>query len=153
MSAAPISEMTDRARDVFRMVVEGYLDSGLPVGSRTISKLPGISLSPASIRNVMQDLEESGHRVIVNLASKEYWRAMEGRLDPGIGVIEIDFREQGPNGLRFNSFEAKRARGMMARYICENRLSDAEALKGFDSDGYAYDRVHSDAKRWRFSRT
>ncbi|PWG01651.1 heat-inducible transcriptional repressor HrcA [Sphingosinicella humi] len=60
MSTTPICEMTDRARDVFRLVVEGYLDSGLPVGSRTISKLPGVNLSPASIRNVMQDLEELG---------------------------------------------------------------------------------------------
>ncbi len=42
------------------MVVESYLDSGAPVGSRTISKFPGLNLSPASIRNVMQDLEEAG---------------------------------------------------------------------------------------------
>jgi heat-inducible transcriptional repressor len=56
----PIHEMTDRARDVFRIVVESYLDTGLPVGSRTLSKVSGLNLSPASIRNVMQDLEESG---------------------------------------------------------------------------------------------
>ena len=60
MSTTPVTELTDRARDVFRMVVEGYLGSGAPVGSRTVSKLPGINLSPASIRNVMQDLEELG---------------------------------------------------------------------------------------------
>ncbi len=42
------------------MVVESYLDSGAPVGSRTISKYTGLNLSPASIRNVMQDLEEAG---------------------------------------------------------------------------------------------
>jgi heat-inducible transcriptional repressor len=42
------------------MVVEGYLNSGAPIGSRTISKLPSVNLSPASIRNVMQDLEELG---------------------------------------------------------------------------------------------
>jgi heat-inducible transcriptional repressor len=52
--------MSSRARDVFRMVVEGYLESGAPVGSRTISRLGGLNLSPASIRNVMQDLEEMG---------------------------------------------------------------------------------------------
>lgn len=56
----PILELTDRARDVFRTVVESYLDSGTPIGSRTISKLSGLNLSPASIRNVMQDLEELG---------------------------------------------------------------------------------------------
>ncbi|OQW80115.1 MAG: heat-inducible transcriptional repressor HrcA [Proteobacteria bacterium ST_bin14] len=57
---APILELNDRARDVFRSVVESYIDSGSPIGSRTISKLAGINLSPASIRNVMQDLEELG---------------------------------------------------------------------------------------------
>ncbi|WP_129791175.1 heat-inducible transcriptional repressor HrcA [Sphingosinicella sp. CPCC 101087] len=55
-----IGEMSDRARDVFRLVVEAYLDSGHPVGSRTISRISGVNLSPASIRNVMQDLEETG---------------------------------------------------------------------------------------------
>ncbi|MCW3836497.1 heat-inducible transcriptional repressor HrcA [Sphingomonas canadensis] len=60
MTTPPIHELTDRARDVFRIVVESYLDSGVPVGSRTISKISGLNLSPASIRNVMQDLEELG---------------------------------------------------------------------------------------------
>ena len=60
VSVAPVLELTDRARDVFRVVVESYLGSGAPVGSRTISKLGAMNLSPASIRNVMQDLEELG---------------------------------------------------------------------------------------------
>jgi heat-inducible transcriptional repressor len=60
MATTPVTEISERARDVFRMVVENYLGTGQPVGSRTISKLPGINLSPASIRNVMQDLEELG---------------------------------------------------------------------------------------------
>jgi heat-inducible transcriptional repressor len=58
--AAAVTELTDRARDVFRIVVENYLGSGAPVGSRTISKFGGMNLSSASIRNVMQDLEELG---------------------------------------------------------------------------------------------
>jgi heat-inducible transcriptional repressor len=57
---AGINEMSDRARDVFRLVVESYLESGVPVGSRTISRTSTLNLSPASIRNVMQDLEETG---------------------------------------------------------------------------------------------
>ena len=60
MAATPVTELTERAREVFRLLVENYLGSGAPVGSRTISRLPGINLSPASIRNVMQDLEELG---------------------------------------------------------------------------------------------
>jgi heat-inducible transcriptional repressor len=55
-----ILEITDRARDVFRLVVEAYLETGQPVGSRTLAKTSSLNLSPASIRNVMQDLEEAG---------------------------------------------------------------------------------------------
>jgi len=55
-----IPELSDRARDVFRLVVEAYIDAGQPVGSRTIARTSLLNLSPASIRNVMQDLEEAG---------------------------------------------------------------------------------------------
>lgn len=57
---APVSELTDRARDVFRAVVDGYVASGIPVGSKTIALASGLNLSPASIRGVMQELEELG---------------------------------------------------------------------------------------------
>ena len=101
---------------------------------------------------LMEELEEAGGDTILNIASKEYWRAGEGRLPARARVIEVDFREHGPKGLRFNSFAAKRARGMMARYMCEHRISDPEAMKGFDSDGYAFDPADSDEKHWRFVR-
>lgn len=58
-SAASLNELDARARDVFRHVVETYLETGEPVGSRTISK-GGVHLSPASIRNTMQDLSALG---------------------------------------------------------------------------------------------
>ncbi len=58
-SAAPLADLDQRARDIFRHVVETYLETGEPVGSRTLSK-GGDHLSPASIRNTMQDLSELG---------------------------------------------------------------------------------------------
>jgi cytoplasmic iron level regulating protein YaaA (DUF328/UPF0246 family) len=100
----------------------------------------------------MADLKAEGSNVIVNLASKEYWAAIGGKLDPAANVITIDFREEGPDGLRFNSFAAKRARGMMARFICEHRHQHPEALKGFDTDGYHFDAEGSDDTLWRFIR-
>lgn len=54
-----LAELDERARDIFRRIVETYLDTGEPVGSRTISR-GGVSLSPASIRNTMQDLTQLG---------------------------------------------------------------------------------------------
>ena len=57
--SAPLSSLDQRARDIFRRIVETYLETGEPVGSRTISK-GGVQLSPASIRNTMQDLTMAG---------------------------------------------------------------------------------------------
>ena len=54
----PIGELTDRMREIFGLVVEAYLDRGLPIGSRAL--VDSINLSPASIRGVMQELEERG---------------------------------------------------------------------------------------------
>ena len=56
---ASLTDLDDRARDIFRRIVESYLETGDPVGSRTLSK-GGVQLSPASIRNTMQDLAGLG---------------------------------------------------------------------------------------------
>ncbi len=59
MASPPISELNARAREIFRLVVEGYLGSGQPVGSKTLAGA-GLNLSPASIRSVLHDLEGLG---------------------------------------------------------------------------------------------
>ncbi|MDD3445309.1 MAG: heat-inducible transcriptional repressor HrcA [Zavarzinia sp.] len=55
-----IQELNDRSRQIFRTIVEAYLETGEPVGSRTLSQRLDFPLSPASIRNVMSDLEQAG---------------------------------------------------------------------------------------------
>lgn len=55
-----ITELNERSREIFKYIVSSYLDTGSPVGSRTISKSIDLSLSPASIRNTMADLEDMG---------------------------------------------------------------------------------------------
>ncbi|MEM6475903.1 MAG: heat-inducible transcriptional repressor HrcA [Pseudomonadota bacterium] len=60
MASPPISEMTERARDIFRRVVEEYIESGQPVGSKTLASDASVNLSPASIRSVLADLEGLG---------------------------------------------------------------------------------------------
>ena len=59
-NATPLSDLNDRSRDVFRRLVESYIETGEPVGSRTISKTMENAISAATIRNVMQDLEGLG---------------------------------------------------------------------------------------------
>ena len=60
MASPPISELNERARDIFRLVVEDYLASGQPVGSKALASHGGIDLSPASIRSVLSELEQRG---------------------------------------------------------------------------------------------
>jgi heat-inducible transcriptional repressor len=60
MTSPPITELTLRAREIFRLVVEGYIASGQPVGSKTLAGVGGMNLSSASIRSVLHQLEALG---------------------------------------------------------------------------------------------
>lgn len=99
------------------------------------------------------DVAAEGSGTVLNLASKEYWAAVADKLPVGVRVVQVDFREPGPDGPRFVSFSAKRARGMMARWLVEHRVRETQDMQGFDSDGYRFDAAASSADAWRFSRT
>ncbi|HYA80047.1 MAG TPA: heat-inducible transcriptional repressor HrcA [Methylocystis sp.] len=60
LPSSNLAQLGERSREIFRLIVDSYLASGEPVGSRHLSKLLPMALSPASVRNVMQDLEELG---------------------------------------------------------------------------------------------
>ncbi|MFK7995519.1 MAG: heat-inducible transcriptional repressor HrcA [Granulosicoccus sp.] len=60
MTANPVFEFTDREQHILKLLVDHYIEQGTPVGSRTLSRLPGIDISAASVRNVMGDLEHMG---------------------------------------------------------------------------------------------
>jgi heat-inducible transcriptional repressor len=55
-----ITELNERSREIFRLIVDAYVETGEPVGSRTLSRRAALDLSPATIRNVMADLEDAG---------------------------------------------------------------------------------------------
>src|SRR6201989_1859833 len=59
-SANSVAPLNDRSREIFRLIVESYLATGEPVGSRNLSRILPMTLSPASVRNVMSDLEQLG---------------------------------------------------------------------------------------------
>ncbi len=95
-----------------------------------------------------EDVAEDGTGVVLNLASQEYWAAVDGQLPSGVRIVAVDFRD----GDRFVSFHAKKARGLMARWMIEHRITDIDAMRGFDSAGYAYDADASTDDQWRFAR-
>ena len=98
-----------------------------------------------------EELADHEDRTLINLASKEYFGAVDVTALPG-DVIAIDFRDDRDGELRFNTFVAKEARGAMARYMVDERLDRPEGLKGFSGYGYEYRADHSDAERWAFVR-
>lgn len=91
--------------------------------------------------------------ILVNLASKEYAKAVNRKLLPkGNKVITPIFKQDTDKGYKQIVVYAKKARGMMSRFIIQNRIEDIEHLKGFDTEGYVYAPQLSDDKEWVFIR-
>ena len=90
-------------------------------------------------------------QALVNLASEEYFKSVKpAKLDRP--VITPVFEEWKGGGYKIVSFFAKRARGLMARYAIEHKLTKPEQLKDFDSEGYGFDAKASNESRWIFRR-
>ena len=95
--------------------------------------------------------QEQGARVLVNLASEEYFKSVRvAMLD--VPVIRPVFEDWKNGRYKIISFYAKRARGLMARYAAVKKIGDPEQLKAFKVDGYAYVKQDSDHKTWIFRR-
>lgn len=89
--------------------------------------------------------------VVINLASQEYFRAVDTR-SLRARVVECVFLEYKNGDYKIISFLAKRARGLMARYAIEHRLVQPEQLRAFDVEGYAYAAEVSSPDRYVFRR-
>lgn len=87
---------------------------------------------------------------VINLASTEYFKATGKKM--ASPVITPSFKEDSGIELKMIGFFAKKARGMMARYMIERRITQAEALKDFDMEGYGFRSDLSDASNWTFTR-
>jgi cytoplasmic iron level regulating protein YaaA (DUF328/UPF0246 family) len=89
--------------------------------------------------------------VVVNLASQEYFKAVDQKVLKA-RVIECVFEEYKGGKYKVISFFAKRARGLLARYAIQKHIQNPEKLKDFNLEGYAYAASESDANRWVFRR-
>ena len=96
-------------------------------------------------------LNERGDGIVVNLASEEYFKAVD-RKALGARVIQCVFQERKGDAWKVISFHAKRARGLMARHVIDQRIDEPEGLKQFAEEGYAYAADASDPDRLVFRR-
>ena len=87
--------------------------------------------------SLKKTLEQQKKPILLNLASEEYFKVLQPK-ELGCPVISPVFQDAKAGQYKIISFFAKRARGLMARYVVENRIADPADLKGFNLDGYKY---------------
>ena len=98
-----------------------------------------------------ESLKSQKQKVIVNLASQEYWKSVKPKQLNG-EVINVAFKENKDGKSRIIAIFAKKARGMMADFIIRNRIESVEGLKDFNYEGYQYDDKVSTDSLFVFSR-
>ena len=98
-----------------------------------------------------QELEQNDHRILINLASNEYFSAINTKKLKA-RIITPSFKENKDGKYQMISFFAKRARGLMSRFIIQNNISDPEEMKAFDWEGYYFNNQLSGENDWVFTR-
>ena len=99
---------------------------------------------------LQEDLDQTGSDVIVNCASQEYFKAVNASKIKA-KIIDIQFKEMHKGELKFISFNAKKARGLMTRYAIDHSITDAEDLKAFNYEDYALNSDLSSENEWFFT--
>jgi len=100
---------------------------------------------------IAEDTGSQNPPVLINLASNEYFKSIQASSFP-YEIITPVFKESDGEGFRNVTIYAKKARGMMLRFIIQNRINNAEYLKAFDEEGYYLNNNLSNEKEWVFCR-
>lgn len=105
----------------------------------------------SKITEALNQLLASDDKVLVNLASNEYFKSVQKKhLDARL--VTPQFKDWKNGQYKMISFYAKKARGLMCRYAIQNRITQADDLKGFNLDGYYFSEDQSDNNNWVFLR-
>ncbi len=92
---------------------------------------------PISQRMINEAVEESDSKVLVNLASNEYFKSVNKKKLKA-EIVTPDFKDMHNGEYKIISFFAKKARGLMTRFILENNITEISELQAFDYDGYVF---------------
>jgi cytoplasmic iron level regulating protein YaaA (DUF328/UPF0246 family) len=122
----------------------------LEMGTR-LSNAQGNNLYDFWGSDISKILNEDEKKLIVNLASNEYFKAIDKKILKA-QILDIVFKEKKKDTYKVIGIYAKRARGLMINYIIRNRLNDAAALKDFSDEGYRFDNDLSSESSWVFLR-
>lgn len=105
-------------------------------------------------QNILQELKKSEEKIIFNLMSKEYFKALNQKILTDYPIIDFDFLQYNPATDEYRQvvIQTKKARGYMVRYIVENKINSVEGLKGFAMEGYWFHSELSSENRLVFVR-
>jgi len=131
-------------------LIQAYrLEMGTKFGVEGAENLYGFWKEKVT-KAINKDLKEAGGPVI-NLASNEYFKAVDSKKIKA-EIISPAFKDLKDGQYKMISFYAKKARGLMSRFIVQNKLTDPEDLKAFDLEGYYFNNELSKGKDWVFTR-
>ena len=100
---------------------------------------------------LLDDLKEQGDDIILNVASNEYFKSIN-KKDVPARIIDVEFKDLKNDKYKIVSFYAKKARGLMSRFMIENQITDPQDLAAFDYEGYYFDESASDENKLAFKR-
>ena len=100
---------------------------------------------------INEDLSANNESILINLASKEYFRSVKTK-NINANIINIHFKEERNGQFKIISFSAKKARGMMAHFVIKNKIKIPEHLKAFDYENYLFNESMSDENNFVFTR-
>lgn len=101
--------------------------------------------------SIDSQLDEQGDKVLINLASNEYFKSIKSKLINAEIIIPV-FKDSKNGNYKIVSFYAKKARGMMSRFIIKNKLTKPSQLKEFTDGGYYYNDRLTKGNEWVFTR-
>lgn len=124
----------------FDLIMEYRLDMGLSFKNRELSNIKSFYnfWKDDITEQLNQAVKEHNHTYILNLASNEYFKAVD-RSKLSVPVISPQFKQQKGDKLKTIVIYTKKARGFMARYVIDNNIRDYSDLLYFDVDGYRYE--------------
>jgi len=103
------------------------------------------------VEQLLHDLKGEKNPVVINLASQEYYKAVVS-IEHSVRVVTPSFYETASGKPKMVGIHAKRARGLMTRYIVKEKIRDVEHLKGFGAEGYSFSEPLSKGDKWAFVR-
>ena len=102
-------------------------------------------------QKISEEVNKREQEYIINLASNEYFKAVKQK-NLNAKIITPVFKDEKNGILKTISFYAKKARGMMTRFIIKNRIKNVDEIKDFNKGGYMFSETLSNSKEWVFTR-